>query len=144
MVKNKVVSVAVGAFIKNSNNQYLIIRRSQHDSLPGMWELPSGKKEFLESVENAVIREVLEECGLNVKVLKLINYFEYRIEKENEVRDSLQLNFACEAINNPIFVVLSSDHDKYAWVDLNTVDNYNLSDSTKNSLLKYLNASSFN
>ena len=54
---------AAGGMAINSRNEYLFIHRN------GKWDLPKGKKERLESMKMAAIREVEEETG--VKNLKI-------------------------------------------------------------------------
>tara|TARA_B100001142_G_C14324215_1_gene651631 strand:+ start:856 stop:1326 length:471 start_codon:yes stop_codon:yes gene_type:complete len=50
---------AAGGLVYNSNNQLLMIFRN------GKWDLPKGKLELGESIEECAIREVEEECGVN-------------------------------------------------------------------------------
>jgi 8-oxo-dGTP pyrophosphatase MutT (NUDIX family) len=56
---------ASGGLVKNNEQQFLFIFRK------GKWDLPKGKIDKGESIENAALREVKEECGIND--LKLIN-----------------------------------------------------------------------
>ncbi|RRJ14948.1 NUDIX domain-containing protein, partial [Pseudomonas aeruginosa] len=55
----KVINV-VGAVIY-SDNKILCAQRSEHMSLPLLWEFPGGKIEKGESEEEALIREIKEE-----------------------------------------------------------------------------------
>lgn len=56
---------AAGGKVKNSKNETLFIFRL------GKWDLPKGKIEKGESVEQAAIREVEEECGITqLKIIK--------------------------------------------------------------------------
>jgi 8-oxo-dGTP pyrophosphatase MutT (NUDIX family) len=50
---------AAGGLVKNADNEYLFILRH------GKWDLPKGKIEKGESIKNAAIREVEEECGIS-------------------------------------------------------------------------------
>ncbi|MBP9151638.1 MAG: NUDIX hydrolase [Flavobacteriales bacterium] len=49
---------AAGGLVKNSNGDWLFIHRN------GMWDLPKGKMEKGESIEECAVREVAEECGI--------------------------------------------------------------------------------
>ncbi|HNQ61795.1 MAG TPA: NUDIX domain-containing protein [Bacteroidia bacterium] len=49
---------AAGGLVENENKEYLLIFRR------GKWDLPKGKIDYSESPEEAAIREVKEECGL--------------------------------------------------------------------------------
>ncbi len=59
---------AAGGLVRNQNNQYLFIKRFD------MWDLPKGKIEKGESPEEAAIREVEEETGIEgINIIKPIN-----------------------------------------------------------------------
>ena len=55
----------VGAVITDPGGRLLLVRRG-HDPGAGLWSLPGGRVEAGESDEQAVAREVLEECGLRI------------------------------------------------------------------------------
>ncbi len=55
---------AAGGLVYNSSNELLLIERL------GRWDLPKGKVEKGESLEEAALREVAEETGLKGHVLK--------------------------------------------------------------------------
>jgi ADP-ribose pyrophosphatase YjhB (NUDIX family) len=50
---------AAGGLVYNYENQLLMIFRN------GKWDLPKGKLEQNENIENCSLREVEEECGVN-------------------------------------------------------------------------------
>lgn len=122
--------VLAGVIIKN--NKVLILQRSKdEDIFPNMWELPSGKREFLETSENSLIREVKEETGLDIEVVMPFFVFDYQIEKPEEIRDSTQINFLARLINYNQKIKLSSEHQNFAWIGKNEIDQYELSEKTK-------------
>ena len=59
------------AIIFNDLEEVLLERRSDN----GFWGLPGGVVEIGESVEQAVIREVMEETGLEVVVTRLVGVY---------------------------------------------------------------------
>ncbi|TRZ41499.1 NUDIX hydrolase [Robertkochia solimangrovi] len=71
--------VAAGGVVKNDKGKTLFIFRN------GKWDLPKGKVDKGESIEDAAIREVEEETG--VKKLKIDNFLQvtYHIFKRNGV-----------------------------------------------------------
>jgi 8-oxo-dGTP diphosphatase len=57
------------AIIEFPDNKILLIKRGT-TVFRGCWALPGGKVEAGETVEEAVIREVIEETGLVVEIVR--------------------------------------------------------------------------
>ncbi len=55
----------VGAVITDGAGRLLLIKRG-HEPGAGLWSLPGGRIEPGETDEQAVVREISEECGLRV------------------------------------------------------------------------------
>ena len=54
---------AAGGLVKNKDGAWLFIHRN------GMWDLPKGKIEKDEKIEDCAVREVAEECGIDEPVI---------------------------------------------------------------------------
>lgn len=123
-----------GVVIKDG--KILILQRHENEEIyPGMWELPSGKRELLEPSADSLIREVKEEAGIDVEIIMPFSVFDYQIEKEREIRDSTQINFLVKP-KNGAEVKLSDEHQNYTWISKEEVDKYNLTEATKNVIKK--------
>ena len=61
--------VGVGAVILDGD-RVLLVKRGQAPSL-GKWSIPGGLVHLGESIADAVRREVLEECGVSMRILDL-------------------------------------------------------------------------
>ena len=61
--------VGVGAVVLD-DDRVLLVRRGQPPSVD-RWSIPGGLVELGERLEEAVVREVAEECGLRIRVLGL-------------------------------------------------------------------------
>ena len=61
----------VAAIIQDAKGRILLQRRSDN----GLWGLPGGSVEIGESVGNAIVREVREETGLTVDVVRLVGVY---------------------------------------------------------------------
>lgn len=55
--------LAAGVLIPNNKGEFLAVSRK---NMAGMWGIPGGKLDLLESMQEAAIRETLEETGLDV------------------------------------------------------------------------------
>lgn len=75
-----------------------------------LWELPGGRMEFGETAEETLKREVLEETGLTVKPIRLLDTW-------NLVREDYQIAgiiYLCHL--EEAEVRLSDEHDAYKWI----------------------------
>ena len=70
---------AAGGVVQNSDKEILFIFRHEK------WDLPKGKVEKNESIENAAIREVQEECGLQQVTIDSFLEKTYHIYTENNM-----------------------------------------------------------
>ncbi len=137
MNEKKIIQKIVLGGVIFKGKKILILQRHQNEDIyPGMWELPSGKRNLLEPSEAALLREISEESGLNTEIVAPVSVFDYSIEKKDEIRDSTQINFLLKLKNEKQDVSLSLEHQNYAWILESEVESYNLTDSTKIVLRK--------
>ncbi len=125
--------VVTGGFIVH-NNKFLLMKRSDNDSfLPGSWEIPGGKLEYMEDPISGASREIKEEAGLDVKIGSPLAVWMY----ENTGRDThyVQIDFLCEVIGS-YDVQLSEEHSDFAWISFDEMKNYNISEQMLEELKK--------
>jgi len=75
MAINKKQIIIVVGIILNADGKLLLSRRINNTEFPATndkWEFVGGKIEFGEDPESAIVREVLEETGLQVEVTRLL------------------------------------------------------------------------
>jgi ADP-ribose pyrophosphatase YjhB (NUDIX family) len=75
--------VGVGAVIVKDGRVLLVKRK--HEPLKGQWSLPGGAVEVGETLEGCLVREMLEETGLQVRVGPVIEVFD-RITRDGDGR----------------------------------------------------------
>lgn len=63
--------VGCGAVIQRADGAVLLVQRGRPPE-QGHWGLPGGKVDWMEKVEDTVVREVQEETGLRVVVERLL------------------------------------------------------------------------
>jgi len=80
--------VGVGAVIIHENKLLLVKRRVE--PAKGKWSIPGGVVELGEGIRDALIREVKEECGLDVEIERLLDVVD-NITMDEEGR--LQFHF---------------------------------------------------
>ncbi len=112
-MKKKII--AAGGLVTNRQNDLLMIYRRKK------WDLPKGKLDNDETIEQCALREVMEETGLKHVMLKhfvSITYHEYYDEhkKENVVKETHW--FAMKAIKTQKLVPQTEeDIEKIQWAD---------------------------
>lgn len=108
--------VATGAIIENTKTGKIILlkRSEKKDFSPDIWEYPTGRMYQFETPEEGLRREILEETGLKVEIVKLIGtYHIFRGEQiaENEL---VGIMYWCQTNNEQ--VKISEEHSDYLWV----------------------------
>jgi 8-oxo-dGTP diphosphatase len=95
------------------NNKYLLLEKIKDDisdNNKGKWEVPGGKIEENETPEQAILREIKEETGLDCQIIKelpLLNMKKENFESKCHV-------FLIKTTSNK--VMLSKEHSNFTWV----------------------------
>jgi 8-oxo-dGTP diphosphatase len=94
------------------DKSFLVIKRAMQDEIgkEGSWTLPGGRIEAYEDPNKSVLREVKEETGLDVKLIKPI--FVWSIKKDEVWR--IVIHYLCEYKKGK--VKLSKEHSEFAWI----------------------------
>jgi 8-oxo-dGTP pyrophosphatase MutT (NUDIX family) len=83
---------AAGGLVKNGEGEYLMIFRN------GKWDLPKGKREDGESMEQTAIREVMEECGVDAPTLQsllTVTYHTYTLQGVDVLKRTCWYAMSC-------------------------------------------------
>jgi 8-oxo-dGTP diphosphatase len=74
MAEERGPSLTVDAVIEFPEEKVVLIRR-KNPPFEGMWALPGGFVDFGETVEHACIREVKEECSIDVELEGILGVY---------------------------------------------------------------------
>jgi len=85
LIKQEFVYVGVPVIIQNSKKEILLgMRSTKNITYPNTWGLPGGMMDYGEYIEATVKREVKEELGVDVKIIKKSsNIYENIPNKDN-------------------------------------------------------------
>ena len=128
--------VGVGAVILNGDRVVLVKRA--HEPLKGEWSLPGGSVEVGETLAEAVVREVREETGLDVRVGPLVEVFD-RIHRGSDQRIEYHfvlLDYKCTVVAGAL--AHGSDASDACWASTVDLARYGLSDLAKRVVAKAL------
>lgn len=108
--------LSVGAVVVHEG-KVLLIRRG-HEPLKGKWSIPGGMLELGESLAEGAIREVLEETGLAVSAIELIELVDriHRAPESGRVQYHYVIaDYLCRVAGGRLQA--SSDADEVRWVE---------------------------
>ena len=106
----------VGGVVRDGAGRLLLIRRGREPSR-GLWSLPGGRVEPGETLEQAVVREVREETGLEVRVGPPVG--RVLIPAGAVVYDVT--DFTCTPLDRAAEPVAGDDADAVTWVEATAV-----------------------
>ena len=106
--RNNHIFVACGIIEKNG--LVLAAQRNESMHLPLKWEFPGGKIENGESPEECLVREVMEELGIGVRVEEALSSITHRYAKFTVTL----VPFICSITGGEIVAV---EHAALAWME---------------------------
>jgi len=138
-----VILFVIRALIKN-RGKILLVQRSHNDSYnPSKWELPGGKLDVGQDVEDALKREILEETGLKIFKMEQLVYWHSHIVSSFSKYNGLPYIVLVSPIHKfSGNVVLSNEHDAFVWVYMNGALKYDLVLESKLAIDVFNNKSS--
>lgn len=106
--------VGVGAVVVHEGRVLLVRRGSE--PLKGHWTLPGGLVELGESLTSGVVREIMEETGLEVQVIELVELLDRIHLSEGLVRYHYVIaDYLCRVTGGELRA--ASDADAVRWVE---------------------------
>jgi 8-oxo-dGTP diphosphatase len=133
--------VGVGGVVIEGGHALLIRRGCE--PLLGQWSIPGGALELGETLEQGVARELLEETGLEVRVIELIEVFD-RIYLQDSAEDSAEkkgprfhyviVDYLCERIGGA--AIAGSDVTEVAFAREEELGKFGLTETATRVLRK--------
>jgi len=130
----KIQKIGVTAFIRNEGKVLLMKRSQKEKFLPGYWEMPGGKVEFGEDINEAVTREVKEEANLDVKVVGPYAAFSYISDDGN--RHTTDIQFLVEVTGDATNLKIADAHNEAKWFGREEINGLEISESMKEAINK--------
>lgn len=106
MEKKKAVSVVI-----EDDGKYLLVKRADHDTYPGLWEFPGGGIDNFESPKDSSYREVFEETGLEVDSLEYVCEYEWERREKDNIH--ITMFYSAEFSGD---VKISHEHSDFLWL----------------------------
>ena len=95
--------VSVAGLVTNNNGEILLIKSPKRG-----WEYPGGMVEPGETFQDALLREVKEESGIDVEITGFIGLC------KNIEKDVVNIDFACKAVGGQL--TTSDESSEVLWV----------------------------
>lgn len=129
------IGVGCGAFIVNEKNELLLQLRNKAPEKE-YWSIPGGRVELFETFEQAVKREVKEETGVDVEVVRLLGICDHIIE--NEERHWVSPSYLCKIVKGEPQIMEPTKHLDMKWFSLENLPE-KITITTQDAIQKYKN-----
>lgn len=115
----------------------LLMTERTYSPFKGMWSLPGGHLEFGEQLEEAAIREIKEETGVNIAVTRFLKF-------DNIITTEFGKNFYAVIFHFQGYylsdrIISASDAKNADWIDFRDLHKYNLSPVDTNVIREFVN-----
>ena len=105
--------VSVGGLVYNKKNEILLVKNKRRG-----WEFPGGQVENGETLTEALIREIKEESGIRIKVLKMVGVYSKVTPHKGYngvkiVPTQVNIDFICKHISGKLMI--SNETTDFGW-----------------------------
>ncbi len=107
---NKISISVTCAVIRNEDNEVLIVQRGEFTDHPLKWEFPGGKLQSGETLEECIIREIMEELSMEIVICGSLPEVDYDYGHK-KIR---LIPFICDTLDELPFL---SEHLDFKWMN---------------------------
>ena len=115
MAKQILTNIVAGVVVKR-DGKYLLIQENRPSDLEvhGKWNLPAGKVDEGETIEQAAIREAKEEAGYNVELIRKLDIFQEN--SEEPPKHAFEAKIIVDKLGMPLIETL--DVNWFTWQEI--------------------------
>lgn len=120
--------IAVGVVVI-SNKKILLIKRNKPPK-PSEWSIPGGAQHLGETMKETAVREVLEETGIEIKNITLIDVVDF-IQRDENAKPKYHyslIDYVAECESGTLKA--GDDAGEAKWVSFDDLERYNLWEET--------------
>jgi 8-oxo-dGTP diphosphatase len=113
------------------NGKILILKRSEkEDCFKNQWDLPGGRIKFGEDPKEALKREIKEEAGIRVEIIRPVRIWTF-FEDRGKTQ-VVGITMLCKYKSGKVKV--GKEHESYRWVKPKEIENYNINEGIKKDI----------
>lgn len=109
--------VVIAAVIIGNDGKILIAKRKIGKSQENLWEFPGGKLENNEDEEKCLLREMQEEFGIDVEIVKYLTNSKYNYDK-------FKINLKAYLVKFKSGSFKLREHSEIKWINISDHKNY--------------------
>ena len=110
------------------NNRVLCLKNERNE-----WDLPGGKIDFYEDIEECLLREVKEETNLNIKNLKILKPLNIKFNDVTVLILLYSAEISCDSS-----VAISFEHSEYNFFSKSEIENLIMPIDFKKTIISML------
>lgn len=127
------IGVGAGAVIFSREGKVFLAKRGRDArNESGKWEFPGGSVEFNETLEQALVREVMEEYGVEIEVQELLDVVDHILPAEKQ--HWVSPTFICKVKNGTPVIREPHKCEAIGWFDLDRMPEDQLTIASTKSL----------
>ncbi|HKX72526.1 MAG TPA: NUDIX domain-containing protein [Candidatus Saccharimonadales bacterium] len=139
MTLRDLTRLVAGKAIIKRNGKILVLQQSQEEAVSnaGWYHMPGGIAEPGETIEQAVLREIKEETGLDAQVVRLLEAGEWEADIRGEHFQFVGLFYECTA-NRGDVMIDPAESAGYTWVGLEDLEGIQIVEPAKSVIRRAL------